>query len=277
MGRLISRISYKFINRYGVNKLVMGIAILLMIVIVAIALHWLYYKLVLEKRFDNFLEENQSPVEKQKFLAAASLYSVDPYTNRICLRSYYLQNKLRIKLQKQAFKSSWSIIDSQTALNVLNELMSAEDSKMYESIFDQLNANKIYDHGLYKLVNDAENIKVSEDSNIDPKAIYDCSSIEAWNYIRGANVARISYNLGYLSEDEAWYYLENFTMKLKKTFGTWEAASFSFLLGRFLWSNNEDQSKYIETISSQFTHFEDSVVSKGVYFNMWQRFPLQKM
>ncbi|MGM0110092.1 DUF1266 domain-containing protein [Enterococcus sp. DIV0187] len=278
----MSRVLARIVTKYGFGTLIFWGIIIVGGIIGAIALYWVYYKLVLEKKFDQFGEQNLAPEKKQKYLAATAVYSVDPYSTMFCLKSYALRSKSAVEQQKQIFLQDWNIYNNDSAIHKLEHLIKSGHREELDAVLslDQLHSREVSDPRLLKLVENAKRITVlnqnGDEVEIDENAIYKCPGIQAWDYFRGAHVARVCYNLGFLSEEETWHYLEYFSKQLKSEFRNWEEASFSFLLGRYLWSGDEDQEIFIDRIKRQFTNYTKKERSKGKV-TLWQKFSLNSM
>ncbi|MDR2423405.1 MAG: DUF1266 domain-containing protein [Prevotellaceae bacterium] len=63
---------------------------------------------------------------------------------------------------------------------------------------------------------------------------------DAWDFGRIIFVCRAAFSLGYISEDEAWQYIDNVTDMAKKLYTNWEDYATSYLLGRAMWCGDDD-------------------------------------
>lgn len=61
-------------------------------------------------------------------------------------------------------------------------------------------------------------------------------SILAWDMGRMVMVTRSCYDCGYISEDEAWKYIENTYQACRETYADWEQFAKGYIFGRALWS-----------------------------------------
>lgn len=64
----------------------------------------------------------------------------------------------------------------------------------------------------------------------------------AWDYMRMANVARWSYSAGYITEETAWQYMYYGSVKLQKTYASWEELGEHYILGRTFWNGSTNHS-----------------------------------
>ncbi|GGC94355.1 DUF1266 domain-containing protein [Enterococcus wangshanyuanii] len=282
MSRVLSRLLSRLFSRTDGESLVGYVGVILLMLVGLVFIYWLYYKFVTDKKIDSFVKANEAPADKQKYLAAASIYSHDPYPTMICLKSFDLEKPFLKLIRRQVFKRDWSITNHQTTIDTLDWLFDSGHRKEIDlsSTLSQLDSRHVVDSHLARLITAANDIQVYNDNGelrkIDENAIYNCKGILAWDALRGANVARVCYNLGYLSEEETWYYLEKFSHQLKENYDNWEEIAFSFLLGRYLWSGDSTQETYIRIITNQFTHYSMPSKSKKE-INMWQKFPVSSL
>jgi hypothetical protein len=62
--------------------------------------------------------------------------------------------------------------------------------------------------------------------------------ISSWDLGRAINVARMAYDAGYLSRDEAWAAIEQAAALARPAFSSWEELAQSYMLGRAMWSGS---------------------------------------
>lgn len=60
--------------------------------------------------------------------------------------------------------------------------------------------------------------------------------IASWDFGRAINVARMAYDAGYLSRDEAWAAISQAAALARPAFASWEELGRSYILGRAMWS-----------------------------------------
>jgi ankyrin repeat protein len=72
-----------------------------------------------------------------------------------------------------------------------------------------------------------------------------------WDLARVVALARWGYDSGYLTEEEAWEYIEDTAKSLISVFSSWEEFGANYVLGRIFWaaySGNEDKYLYESTL-----------------------------
>jgi hypothetical protein len=62
--------------------------------------------------------------------------------------------------------------------------------------------------------------------------------ISSWDFGRAINVARMAFDAGYLSRDEAWGVIERAAALAKPLFSSWDELGRSYILGRAMWSGS---------------------------------------
>lgn len=64
--------------------------------------------------------------------------------------------------------------------------------------------------------------------------------ISAWDYGRVVNLCRFSFDMGFITEDEAWAEIDNIATKARQEFSNWRDYGWSFFLGRCMWRGMAD-------------------------------------
>jgi hypothetical protein len=96
------------------------------------------------------------------------------------------------------------------------------------------------------------------------------TSIAAWDYARMVNVARWSYDYGYLSWEQAWHYINAATRLALLEFDSWDSFATSFVAGRLMW--NPDLESHAE-IAKLTTFLVESPASPWRSIP-WQPYPV---
>ncbi len=76
-------------------------------------------------------------------------------------------------------------------------------------------------------------------------------SLLAWDYGRLISVARWSYTLGWISEQEAWEYIMPATQALQKEYSSWKEYGEQYLLGRAYWQQSTSANQYFDRVYQQ--------------------------
>lgn len=64
---------------------------------------------------------------------------------------------------------------------------------------------------------------------------------DAWDFGRIVFVARVCYTLGYITENQAWNYINKIVGLAKRKFNNWEDYATSYMLGRAMWSGDDGE------------------------------------
>jgi hypothetical protein len=63
--------------------------------------------------------------------------------------------------------------------------------------------------------------------------------VAGWDVGRLVFIARICYDARYITEDEAWEYIDAAYMQAQNAFNSWEELAKSYVIGRFIWRGKE--------------------------------------
>ncbi len=66
--------------------------------------------------------------------------------------------------------------------------------------------------------------------------LYDQTMLRGWDLGRAANVTRWGYYMGYITEDEAWEYLDQIADGCMEAFDSWTSFAQSYLFGSMFWN-----------------------------------------
>lgn len=75
-------------------------------------------------------------------------------------------------------------------------------------------------------------------------------SLAAWDYARIVNVARWSFDFGYLTWEQAWHYIDQANRLARRDFDSWEAFATSFIAGRIMWNPGSESHDEIAAIAT---------------------------
>ncbi len=81
---------------------------------------------------------------------------------------------------------------------------------------------------------------------------------DAWDFGRMVFVARVCYSLGYLTEEQAWMYINRIVELAKKKFDNWESYATSYLIGRAMWSGNDGEWETVAGFAADALDAKDS-------------------
>lgn len=237
---------------------------------------------------EDFLIKYIVPLEKRPYLAIGALYNLHPYRTAECLKSFIMQKPEIFDESKKNTKDFWGVTDAASAKEKLDFILykGARNDPQYlesqEKIIAQLNGRAERTHEIDLLIEDANSIIFSlkyvdvPNDLIDPTAITNCTKISGWDYIRGVSWAQDFYNLGYLTEDEAWEYIIPFGKLVKEDFTSWEELAASFLVGRYIWSGDPVQEWCTIHFSWLFSYYHDNDVDV-VMNNLWKKYSISDL
>lgn len=174
-----------------------------------------------------------TPTEEGKkwLIAAGGIISSKNGENVTTLKSDMFRNVV-----EYVAKSSWDVTDRESAIKTLNWLRDEGHRSQYDAMVGYLdNANIPYDQDLRKKIVFFEEFIKKNRNEIGNR------SLLAWDYDRLMNVARWSYTLGYITEEEAWKYMLPAGIELQNTYSSWDQLGSQHILGRIWWSQNYNQ------------------------------------
>jgi hypothetical protein len=68
-------------------------------------------------------------------------------------------------------------------------------------------------------------------------------SIPAWDYCRAICLCRWGYSCGYISQQEAWFFITQCATELQKSFSSWENMGKNYMIGLSFWDQRYSQSE----------------------------------
>ncbi|MDR1499992.1 MAG: DUF1266 domain-containing protein [Tannerellaceae bacterium] len=60
--------------------------------------------------------------------------------------------------------------------------------------------------------------------------------VDSWDAGRLIFIARLCYDVRFITEDEAWQYIDAAYAKAQRSFNSWEEVAHSYIIGRFVWN-----------------------------------------
>lgn len=173
---------------------------------------------------------NPLPKEKQHLLAYGanlSLYRCD--SPRI------LPVKEDNESLKEVLASYWDVSNPEEAAETLEWLLTEGHRAKYDQLLIALKAGQSFteeevgkSQECYESAQEAMMKKLSF-----AKSDFDrLNNIAAWDFDRAVNVARWSYILGYITEEQAWSYIERAADAASHFFQSWKDYFISYAFGR---------------------------------------------
>lgn len=172
---------------------------------------------------------------------------------------------------KKSLKKWWGIDDKASA----HEILASRSREGHRALFNELvdlflqydgDTDKLDKNGAdyevlveyFDKVNDV--LDTEEGQEWFPNIYTDFQvKCNAWDVGRMVFVARTCYTLGYITEAEAWQYINYVTEIAKQSFNGWRNYAKSYLLGRAFWGgNNYDDFGSFANVVEMLVEDEDS-------------------
>lgn len=173
---------------------------------------------------------NPIPKEKQHLLAyGANLSLYRSESPRILLV------KVDNETLKEGLASAWDVSNPEEAAQTLEWLLTEGHRAKYDELLTALQAGQSFteeevgkSQECYESAQEAMMKKLSfAKSDFDQ-----VNTIAAWDFDRAVNIARWSYILGYITEEQAWGYIERAADAASHVFRSWKDYFISFAFGR---------------------------------------------
>lgn len=142
----------------------------------------------------------------------------------------------------------WGIKDTSTAIESLDWLVQEGhriDGNEFLTVLKKGEESQYEDMDNVKNLYDACN-KMLTDIGISEDTLKNVKTIGAWDYDRIVNVARWSYSAGYITEEQAWSYIQKAREMAKTEFNSWDEYFVSNVYGRSI-SYDGDPAELKET------------------------------
>jgi hypothetical protein len=215
--------------------------------------------------------KNSSSLEESQIHALA-FGAVLSARNQMNYDTLLGDSKDNISMYQQALEDAWEITDHNSAVETLDWLKTeghriSEDSDYFG--FDEI----------YKMiVNSDESSDLSEadleSSKISYQSVYDVlkddygyteeelksvTTLSAWDYDRLITVARWCYGCDYITEEEAWDYINYAAEQGSKDYDSWKTYFAGVMFGRALWSEDSSFSSDNKSIADELLKNKDSI------------------
>lgn len=176
--------------------------------------------------------------------------------------------------QKQMMQKNWGIYDRDNAIDFMESRMQEGHRRLFNRLLEIYIAQDCVDAVHIDFTGTEFEIKASDEDEDDYNddytldwqdvvgylenldAVYELDDAnawfgdmekdliigtDAWDFGRIVFVARVCYTLGYISEGEAWKYINQLTQMAKQKFTNWDSYATSYMLGRAMWSGNDGE------------------------------------
>ncbi|MCD7936919.1 MAG: DUF1266 domain-containing protein [Tannerellaceae bacterium] len=141
--------------------------------------------------------------------------------------------------------------------------LTEDEEQKRQILLDGLATNKplseeeqeMLEEDLEKAYNQQENLADTYEELLEDKVIRNKEDIPrygvtGWDCGRLNFLARLCYDAGYISEQQAWVYIDKAYFLAKKTFTGWEDFGKSYVIGRAMWGGEGSENSGIADIAS---------------------------
>lgn len=153
---------------------------------------------------------------------------------------------------KQNLSNYYDITDRDTALETLEWLFTSGHRVYFDLIKGvvsgqetQIDGSELDEDDIDRIKEYASNLQGAMESLVgydfikvkQPADLYQ-KSIAAWDMGRLVLVTRCCFDVGYISDEEAWRYIFQARQLSQKTYSSWEELASGYVIGRAMWSGN---------------------------------------
>jgi hypothetical protein len=142
---------------------------------------------------------------------------------------------------RDAIVESWDIEDPEAGRKMLESLLRGRHSKAFDEDYRKLKAAQ--PHELDEDTVEAYHDMLETLGEYLPALLpyaQGCETVLAWDLERAGYLARIFAHLGWITEAEAFDWLQKTAVEIKKTFDNWEEYAVSIMIGRALHFESAD-------------------------------------
>lgn len=181
-----------------------------------------------EEEVIRFIEDNVVAPDKMKYMPIGAILigtHGEPYVTLAVMQDE--------EYTKEVLEDGWGINNRDDGIKMLESLLKGRHAVRFGEMFEALkagNANGIDEE-------DVEDFEASVEGIIEVLAlpnelVRNCRSLIGWDLERIGYLVRLFINVGYISEDEAWEWMDKAAKAIKTNFNSWEEYIVSMLLGR---------------------------------------------
>lgn len=174
----------------------------------------------------------------------------------------------------------WSINNTEEAIDTLDYLQNKGFRFYFETILKAYNTTdkeeqkaiiiegfdeneEDYEEDIQKAYNQLMNLQETWDELTEHKIISNRDELikytnRGWDYGRLTFLSRLCFDAGYISEKEAWTYIDNAYRQAMENFDSWESFAKSYIIGRGMWGGKESANVGIMSIAEQLLQKENS-------------------
>lgn len=171
---------------------------------------------------------------------------------------------------KENLCNYYDIVDRESALETLEWLYNSGHRVYFDLIKDAVSgkdtkiiADELNDEDIERIKDYISNLQESLDEVIEEhfvdsrRALSECS-IAAWDMGRLVLLTRCCFDVGYISDEEAWYYINGARQISKEQYGSWKDFASGYVIGRAMWSGSNVSLTGIISIAQGLLEDEES-------------------
>jgi hypothetical protein len=173
-------------------------------------------------------DKNELTKEKQQELAYGAILST---RNNMSFDTL----KIGHKGIERVLNDYWEVSDKQSAIETLDWLLNEGHRIDADVVFQEIKNGTAQNYEELKSIVDLCNkAKSTMESKLGftEEMFNNVNTVAAWDFDRLVTVARWCYSAEYISEEEAWSYIEKAASMAKESFNSWEEYYISFAYGR---------------------------------------------
>lgn len=170
------------------------------------------------------------PEERRRLLAYGAVLALYRVESPRILHLKVPLDQLRVGLE-----SAWGIANREDALNTLEWLLEEGHRARYDSLFLELKSGQPVQEEERKASQEcfeAAKKVMSSKLGFTNEHFNGIQTIAAWDYDRAVNIARWSYALDYISEEELWSFIKRAAEQANRTYNSWVDYFIAFAFGR---------------------------------------------
>lgn len=199
-----------------------------------------------------------------------------------------LTTGLDVTSMKESLSQSWGINNNKEAVDTLNYLVDGGHRVIFDVVYNaflldskqqqnNLISSKIdetasdYEENVHKAFDQLQNLidtwsELTKNNVVKTTEDLKKYNNKAWDYGRLAQISRLCYDCGYISEEKAWEFINKAFKMTLEDFDSWESFSKSYIIGRAMWGGLEYYTDRLNTIATYLLNNEKSP---------WKQFPLK--
>ena len=174
---------------------------------------------------------------------------------------------------KKGLNEWWGIFDKNSAVETMDRLKNSGHRQYYTTVLDLVlnhpkstwDATIQRNYGdneqalgfVYNLADTIKGLKGPESYNNISDEDFE-RGIDAWDMGRLVYLARMSYHLKFINENETWFYINAAHQRSKEAYNSWKEFGKAYVIGRAMWGGNNMGLDGIKHIVDDLQKDEDS-------------------